>query len=43
MLLSKVIIERDIKKVIPNMQTQFVLYCGGGFRSTLAADNLWKM
>jgi len=37
------VIERDIEKAIPDTATQIVLYCGGGFRSALAADNLQKM
>jgi len=41
--LSKGIIERDIEKKVPKMDTPLVLYCGGGFRSALAADNLQKM
>ena len=41
--LSKGIIERDIEKTIPDKQAPLVLYCGGGFRSALAADNLQKM
>jgi rhodanese-related sulfurtransferase len=41
--LGKGIIERDIEQVIPNKSTSIVLYCGGGFRSALAADNLQKM
>jgi rhodanese-related sulfurtransferase len=41
--LSKGIIERDIEAAIPNPATPIVLYCGGGFRSALAADNLQKM
>lgn len=41
--LSKGIIERDIEKVIPNSDADIVLYCGGGYRSALAADNLTKM
>jgi rhodanese-related sulfurtransferase len=41
--LSKGIIERDIEKVIPDKEAEIVLYCGGGFRSVLAADNLQKM
>lgn len=41
--LGKGIIERDIEKTIPDMQAPLVLYCGGGFRSALAADNLQKM
>ncbi len=41
--LSKGIIERDIEARVPDKQTCLVLYCGGGFRSALAADNLRKM
>lgn len=41
--LSKGIIERDIEKTVPNPATPLVLYCGGGFRSALAADALQKM
>ncbi|MFS8813133.1 rhodanese-like domain-containing protein, partial [Synechococcus sp. R55.7] len=41
--LSKGIIERDIERVIPDKEAEIVLYCGGGFRSALAADNLQKM
>jgi len=41
--LSKGVIERDIEKVIPEKSAPIVLYCGGGFRSALAADNLQKM
>ncbi len=41
--LGRGIIERDIEKVIPDKSTEIVLYCGGGFRSALAADNLQKM
>lgn len=41
--LSKGIIERDIEKIIPDMNTEIVLYCGGGYRSASAADNLQKM
>jgi len=41
--LSKGIIERDIEKAIPEKSAPIVLYCGGGFRSALAADNLQKM
>lgn len=37
------IIERDIEQSIPNTETKLVLYCGGGFRSALVADNLQKM
>jgi len=41
--LSKGIIERDIDKIAPDQDATIVLYCGGGFRSALAADNLQKM
>ncbi len=41
--LSKGIIERDIEMRIPDTGTEIVLYCGGGYRSALAADNLQKM
>jgi rhodanese-related sulfurtransferase len=41
--LGKGVIERDIEKVVPNPETPLYLYCGGGFRSALAADNLQKM
>lgn len=41
--LSKGIIERDIEKTVPDKNATVVLYCGGGFRSALAADNLQKM
>jgi rhodanese-related sulfurtransferase len=41
--LSKGIIERDIEKTVPDKDATVVLYCGGGFRSVLAADNLQKM
>ena len=41
--LSKGIIERDIEAKVPDKQTPMVLYCGGGFRSALVADNLGKM
>jgi rhodanese-related sulfurtransferase len=41
--LSKGIIERDIEKTIPDKDATIVLYCGGGFRSALAADNVQKM
>ena len=37
------IIERDIEHKIPNHDAEIVLYCGGGYRSALAADNLQKM
>jgi rhodanese-related sulfurtransferase len=41
--LSKGIIERDIEKTFPDKSTRLVLYCGGGYRSALATDNLGKM
>ena len=41
--LGKGIIERDIEERVPDTAAPLVLYCGGGFRSALAADNLQKM
>ena len=41
--LGKGVIERDIETKVPDKTTKLVLYCGGGFRSALAADNLQKM
>ncbi len=41
--IGKGIIERDIEKHIPDYDTAIVLYCGGGYRSALAADNIQKM
>ena len=41
--LGKGIIERDIEKTIPDHNAEIVLYCGGGFRSALAADALQRM
>lgn len=41
--LGKGIIERDIEKTVPDKDTPVFLYCGGGYRSALAADNLQKM
>jgi len=41
--LGKGIIERDIEKTIPDPSAPLVLYCGGGFRSALAAKNLQEM
>ena len=41
--LGKGVIERDIEQRLPDLNTPMVLYCGGGFRSALAADNLQKM
>jgi len=37
------IIERDIETSVPDTGTKMILYCGGGFRSALVADNLQKM
>jgi rhodanese-related sulfurtransferase len=37
------IIERDIVQTVPDKGTELILYCGGGYRSALAADNLQKM
>jgi rhodanese-related sulfurtransferase len=37
------VIERDIEKSVPETSAKLVLYCGGGFRSALSADNLQKM
>jgi rhodanese-related sulfurtransferase len=41
--LGKGIIERDIEERLPDAGAEIILYCGGGFRSALAADNLQKM
>jgi rhodanese-related sulfurtransferase len=41
--LGKGIIERDIEKAIPDADSEIVLYCGGGYRSALAADALQRM
>jgi rhodanese-related sulfurtransferase len=41
--LGKGVIERDIEGVIPDVDAEIVLYCGGGFRSALAAENLARM
>jgi rhodanese-related sulfurtransferase len=41
--LSKGVIERDIEAKVADKNAELVLYCGGGFRSALAADNLQKM
>jgi len=41
--LGKGVIERDIEARVPDLNEEMILYCGGGFRSALAADNLQKM
>jgi len=41
--LGKGIIERDVEERVPDLNMPMVLYCGGGFRSALAADSLQKM
>ena len=41
--LGKGIIERDIETLVPDPDQEVILYCGGGYRSVLAADNLQKM
>jgi rhodanese-related sulfurtransferase len=43
MHLGKGVIERDIEQKIPDADKEIVLYCGGGFRSALAAENLQRM
>ena len=43
MYIGKGVIERDIEKKINNTESEIILYCGGGFRSALAADSLQKM
>ncbi|MCX9104620.1 rhodanese-like domain-containing protein [Aeromonas veronii] len=41
--LGRGVIERDIETLFPDLETELYLYCGGGFRSILAADNLQQM
>ena len=41
--ISKGVIERDIETKVPDKKSMLVLYCGGGYRSALVADNLQKM
>ena len=41
--LGKGVIERDIEARVPDKGAEIILYCGGGFRSALSADNLQKM
>ena len=43
MHMGRGVIERDIEQAVPDHAATLVLYCGGGFRSALAADNLQKM
>ncbi len=40
---SKGVIERDIESVVPDVNREILLYCGGGFRSALSAENLQRM
>jgi len=40
---GKGVIERDIETAVPDKRQEIILYCGGGFRSALSADNLQKM
>jgi rhodanese-related sulfurtransferase len=37
------ILERDVEKAYPNFDEELILYCGGGYRSALSAENLQKM
>jgi len=41
--LGRGVLERDIEQRVPDKNAELILYCGGGFRSALAADNLQKM
>jgi rhodanese-related sulfurtransferase len=41
--LGRGVLERDIEQRVPNKNAELILYCGGGFRSALSADNLQKM
>ena len=41
--LGKGVIERDIEELVPDKDTELILYCGGGYRSALACDNLQRM
>jgi rhodanese-related sulfurtransferase len=41
--LGRGVLERDVEKSIPDKDTEIVLYCGGGFRSALAAESLGKL
>ena len=41
--LGKGVLERDLEKMIPDVNTEIIMYCGGGFRSALACDAAQKM
>lgn len=41
--MGKGVIERDVEQSVPHKNAELILYCGGGFRSALATDNLQKM
>lgn len=41
--IGKGVIERDIEQKVPDKDSELILYCGGGFRSALSADNLQRM
>jgi rhodanese-related sulfurtransferase len=41
--MGKGVIERDVEERVPDKSTELILYCGGGFRSALSADNLQRM
>ncbi len=41
--IGKGVIERDIEKMYPDKSTELILYCGGGFRSAIAAKSLTEM
>jgi rhodanese-related sulfurtransferase len=41
--IGKGVIERDIEQKVPDKKSELILYCGGGFRSALSADNIQKM
>jgi rhodanese-related sulfurtransferase len=41
--IGKGVIERDIEQKVPDKNSELILYCGGGFRSALSADNIQKM
>ncbi len=41
--LGKGVLERDIEKMFPNLNTEIIMYCGGGFRSAMTCDSAQKM